>query len=115
MTSCNRQNSTYRNAGGAGASIIGQGIQQVSNLTFALISEQQKAEIERQNAARQYAQQMDFIESQTRQNERAIGNQSALNAFVESRKKNMNQNILQIAVVFGVFVVIGIGIYYASK
>ena len=113
MKKCNPKNDDlFYEAGGA---VVGQVITQASNITLGAISQKQQAEFDRQKASREFGFQQTGLDSQIRLAEQEARSLSVMNTLAESRKQGASKTIQKIALVMGVFVVVGIGVYYASR
>ena len=113
MNKCNPKNDDlFYEAGGA---VVGQVITQASNITLGAISQKQQAEFDRQADSRDFGFQQTGLDSQIRLAEQEARSLSVMNTLAESRKQGASKTIQKIALATGIFAVIGIGIYYASK
>lgn len=113
MKKCNSKNDDlFYEAGGAA---VGQAITQASDIVLGAISQNQQATFDRQAASRQFGFQQAGLDSQIRLAEQEARSLSVMNTLAESRKQSASKTIQKIALVAGIFAVIGVGIYYASK
>jgi len=109
----------YRDAEGGlspdAASAIAQGVNVITDIVLGTTASRRDADLQRQQAARDFAAERDRLERQGEQAERESRKRFALGAVQELRKSDQKKMIQNIAIGVGVFAVLAIGIYYAGK